>query len=117
MAKRAQGFGMRVRGLDPKVTERPSYVFSLDKPERLMELLPEADVVVLACPLTPETTGLIGAKQLQVMKRSAYLINIGRGKLVTTDDLVQAIKQQTIAGAGLDVVDPEPLPASHELWT
>jgi phosphoglycerate dehydrogenase-like enzyme/glyoxylase-like metal-dependent hydrolase (beta-lactamase superfamily II) len=117
VAKRAHAFGMRVRAIDPKVTERPDYVFSLDKPERLMELLPESDVVVLACPLTPETTGLISAKQLQAMKRSAYVINIGRGKLVTTEDLTQALKQKTIAGAGLDVVDPEPLPASHELWS
>ncbi len=117
VAKRAHAFGMRVRGIDPKVSERPGFVFSIDQPERLMELLPEADVVVLACPLTPETTGLISAKQLQAMKKSAYLINIGRGKLVTTDDLVQALKQKTIAGAGLDVTEPEPLPANHELWT
>ena len=83
----------------------------------MMELLPEADVVVLACPLTPETTGLISAKTLHAMKKTAYLINIGRGKLVATDDLVQALKEKTIAGAGLDVVEPEPLPANHELWT
>ncbi len=117
VARRAHAFGMRVQAVDPKVTERPDYVFSIDKPEKLMELLPAADVVVLACPLTAETIGLIGAKQLQAMKPTAYLINVGRGKLVTTDDLVQALKQKKLAGAGLDVIEPEPLPANHELWT
>jgi phosphoglycerate dehydrogenase-like enzyme/glyoxylase-like metal-dependent hydrolase (beta-lactamase superfamily II) len=117
VARRAHAFGMKVRATDPKVTERPGFVFSLDKPDKLMELLPEADAVVLTCPLTPETTGLINAKSLKAMKRSAYVINVGRGKLVNTDDLTQALKDKTIAGAGLDVVDPEPLPASHELWT
>jgi phosphoglycerate dehydrogenase-like enzyme/glyoxylase-like metal-dependent hydrolase (beta-lactamase superfamily II) len=117
IAKRAHAFGMRVQATDPKPIERPSYVFSIDKPEKLLELLPKADVVMVACPLTAETTGLISAKQLQAMKKSAILVNVGRGGLVTTADLVQAIKSKTIAGAGLDVIEPEPLPADHELWT
>jgi cyclase len=117
IARRADAFGMRVQATDPKVTERPGYVFSIDKPDRLLDLLPRADVVMVACPLTAETAGLISAKQLRAMKKSAILINVGRGKLVTTPDLVDAIKNKTIAGAGLDVVEPEPLPASHELWT
>ncbi|HXG08826.1 MAG TPA: NAD(P)-dependent oxidoreductase [Gemmataceae bacterium] len=116
IARRAQAFGMRVMAIDPKDMARPDFVFSLDKPAKLMELLPKADVVVLACPLTVETRGLIGEPQFKVMKKSAYLINIARGGLVRTDDLVAALKNGQIAGAGLDVTDPEPLPDGHPLW-
>jgi phosphoglycerate dehydrogenase-like enzyme len=82
-----------------------------------MELLPLADVVVLACPLTAQTRGMFGASQFQVMKRTAYLINIARGGIVKTDDLMNALKKKQIAGAGVDVIDPEPLPPDHALWT
>src|SRR5207237_398660 len=73
VSRRAHAFGMRVMAIDPKEMERPAYLHSLDKPAKLMELLPKADVVVLACPLTAETRGLLGEAQLQAMKRSAYL--------------------------------------------
>lgn len=116
VARRAHAFGMRVRALDPKLSERPAFVFSVDKPDKMAELLPAADVVVLACPLTEETRGLIGSKQLNAMKKSAYLINVGRGGLVQTEALSEALAQKKIAGAGLDVTDPEPLPAEHPLW-
>ncbi len=115
ISRRANAFGMRVMAIDPKDMERPDFVFSLDKPSKLMELLPKADVVVLACPLTNETRGLIGAQQLQAMKKSAYLINIARGGLVQTPALVEALEKKHLAGAGLDVSDPEPLPADHAL--
>src|SRR5262249_20762424 len=78
IARRAHAFGMRVVALDDRSIERPSCVFGLHPVAKLMELLPTADVVVLACPLTEQTRGLIGRKQLQTMKKSAYLINIGR---------------------------------------
>src|SRR5262249_49767745 len=68
------------------------------------------------CPLTPETKGMIGEAQLRAMKPRAYLINIARGGIVQTDALVAALKSQQLAGAGLDVTDPEPLPDSHALW-
>jgi phosphoglycerate dehydrogenase-like enzyme len=116
IAQRGHGFGMRVLAIDPKEMERPGFVFSLDKPARLMERLPQADVVVVACPLTPETRGLIGAAQFQAMKKSAYFINIARGGIVQTDALVAALKGGQLAGAGLDVTDPEPLPDNHPLW-
>ncbi len=116
ISRRAHAFGMRVRAIDPKEMERPSFVFSLDKPAKLMELLPQADVVVVACPLTAETRGMIGTAQLQAMKKSAYLINIARGGIVQTPALVAALERKQIAGAGMDVTDPEPLPAGHPLW-
>ena len=115
VARRAQAFGMRVMAVDPKDMERPDFVFSIDKPAKLMELLPKADVAVLACPLTSETRGLIAADQLKAMKKTAYLINIARGGVVKSDDLAAALQHYQIAGAGLDVTDPEPLPNDHPL--
>ncbi|HKI38495.1 MAG TPA: NAD(P)-dependent oxidoreductase [Gemmataceae bacterium] len=115
VSRRAWSFGMRVMATDPKDMERPDFVFSLDKPAKLMDLLPKADVTVIACPLTDETKGLIGEKQFEAMKKTAYLINVARGPIVKTDDLAAALKNGRIAGAGLDVTDPEPLPDGHPL--
>lgn len=78
--------------------------------------LPEADYVVLAAPLTPATRGLVRTRFLELMKPTARLINIARGPLVVEDDLVEALRAGTIAGAALDVFEDEPLPASSPLW-
>jgi len=83
----------------------------------LDDLLPAADVVVLALALTPETVGVIDAGRLGRMKPTAWLVNVARGGHVVTDDLVAALRDGTIGGAGLDVTDPEPLPAGHPLWS
>jgi phosphoglycerate dehydrogenase-like enzyme/glyoxylase-like metal-dependent hydrolase (beta-lactamase superfamily II) len=115
LSRRANAFGMRVMAIDPKEMDRPDFVFSLDKPAKLLDLLPKADVVVLACPLTKETKGMMGEKQFQAMKKSAYFINVARGGLVNTGALTEALKTADLAGAGLDVTDPEPLPADHAL--
>lgn len=85
-------------------------------PDRLHEALATADVVVLALALTPETTGIIGAAELARMQPSAVLVNVARGGHVVTDALVDALRDGRIAGAGLDVTDPEPLPEGHPLW-
>jgi phosphoglycerate dehydrogenase-like enzyme/glyoxylase-like metal-dependent hydrolase (beta-lactamase superfamily II) len=117
IARRADAFGMRVMAIDPNETiVRPSFVFSLSRPDKLMDLLPAADVVVLACPLTERTRGMFGATQFANMKKTALLINVARGGLVKQDDLLKALDAKTIAGAGLDVTDPEPLPDDHPLW-
>ncbi|HVM55052.1 MAG TPA: NAD(P)-dependent oxidoreductase [Acidimicrobiales bacterium] len=79
--------------------------------------LAAADVVVLALPLTPETTGLIGREQLLLMQEHALLVNVARGAHVVTDDLVAALEAGEIGGAALDVTDPEPLPPGHPLWS
>jgi phosphoglycerate dehydrogenase-like enzyme len=115
ISKRAQAFGMRVMALDPKEMERPAFVFSLHKPDKLMELLPKADVVVVACPLTAETRGLLGEAQFKAMKKSGYLINVARGAIVQSPALVAALERKEIAGVGMDVTDPEPLLANHVL--
>src|ERR1700689_738129 len=110
IARRADAFGMHVMAVDPNAAiVKPAFVFSLDRPAKMMDLLPKADVVVLACPLTAETKGMFGKSQFAAMKKSAFFINIGRGGLVQQQDLVDALSKNTIAGAGLDVTDPEPL--------
>lgn len=96
-------FGMRVLTVTSKVGD-------------LNKLLKESDYVVNALPLTPQTINFFDAKKLKKMKRSAFFINIGRGKTVDEPALIQALKMGTIAGAGLDVVSEEPLPKSSPLW-
>jgi phosphoglycerate dehydrogenase-like enzyme len=76
-----------------------------------------ADVVVIALPLTRETEGMFGGAEFALMSRSAWLVNVARGRHVKTDDLVDALRAGQIAGAALDVADPEPLPDGHPLWT
>jgi phosphoglycerate dehydrogenase-like enzyme len=85
--------------------------------EQLDEVLPGALVVFVALALTPATTGIIGARQLELMDDTAWLVNVARGPHVDTDALVTALKNGEIAGAGLDVTDPEPLPDGHPLWS
>lgn len=85
-------------------------------PERLHESLTGARLVVLALSLTPETRGIIGAAELRAMETDAWLVNVARGAHVVTDDLVEALRNESIGGAALDVTDPEPLPPGHPLW-
>jgi len=80
------------------------------------EALRGADVVFVACALTPETTGLISSIELELMEPHAWLVNVARGQHVLTEDLVLALRDDTIGGAALDVTDPEPLPDGHPLW-
>lgn len=82
----------------------------------LDEHLGQADVVVLTCALTPETEGCMGKEQFAKMQKHAVIVNVARGEVVRTDDLVQALSSGTIGGAGIDVTDPEPLPDKHPLW-
>ncbi|AIG64545.1 hypothetical protein CATYP_08075 [Corynebacterium atypicum] len=110
-----QPFGCRIIAVNASGREVPGAdeVRTMDEPG---ELFAEADVVVLSCPLTEKTRGLVGEKQLRQMKPTAVLVNVGRGQLVDTDALVTALSEGWIAGAGLEVTDPEPLPDGHPLW-
>jgi len=112
LAKRAVGFDMRLIYDSPRdMGVTTATRVSLD------ELMRDSDFVVVAAPLTPETTHLIGSRQLGMMKSTSYLVNVARGSLVDTDALVAALHSNSIAGAALDVTDPEPLPPDHELLT
>jgi phosphoglycerate dehydrogenase-like enzyme len=86
-------------------------------PAGLNELLEESDFVVLLAPLTPETRGMIAARELRLIGPAGWLVNVARGALVDTRALVAALEERRIAGACLDVTDPEPLPDGHPLWT
>lgn len=114
-AKIAAPLGMKVVGLNRsgKGDELAAEVHSI---EALHALLPTADALIVAAPLNPETVGIIGARELAVMKRTAVLVNVSRGKLVDTMALCAALNEGRIAGAGLDVTEPEPLPTDHPLW-
>lgn len=117
VARRGHAFGMRVIGVDPKVTEKPAFVLGIEPPARLDEVLPTADVVVLTAPLTAKTRGMFGAEQFSKMRGTAILINVSSGSLVKTDALAAALTRKQIAGAGLDDTDPRPLPSDHPLRT
>jgi phosphoglycerate dehydrogenase-like enzyme len=109
-------FGMRVIGIDPRVTKAPSGMTELAGPDELESWLGTADFVILTTPETPDTVGLFNAKLFAQMKQGSYFINIARGRCVVTADLVEALRSGHLGGAGLDVVDPEPLPPEHPLW-
>lgn len=114
VARRAQGFAMRILYYDP--ARRPDLELELGlEYVALDDLLAQADFVSLHCPLAPETHHLIGEQALRRMPSTAILINAARGPVVDTDALVQALREGWIAAAALDVTDPEPLPPDHPL--
>ena len=86
-------------------------------PKQLTKMLKQADFVVLACPLTPETEGLISERELRAMKPTATLINVARGRVCDEGDLMRALQEGWIAGAALDVFHFEPLPEQSPLWS
>ncbi|MDT7683045.1 MAG: hypothetical protein QOG57_3355 [Pseudonocardiales bacterium] len=86
-------------------------------PDQLEPVLRAADYVVLSAPTTPATRSLVGRRELAMMKPTAWLVNVGRGALVDTDALVEALRTEQIGGAALDVTQPEPLPDGHPLWS
>ena len=115
VAQRARGFGLRLVYSEP--SPRPEVEAELGATYLpLSDLLRQSDFVTLHVPLTPETRGLIGEAELRAMKPTAILINAARGPVVQTAALVRALSEGWIAGAALDVTDPEPLPADHPLY-
>ncbi|MFQ5877486.1 MAG: D-2-hydroxyacid dehydrogenase [Acidobacteriota bacterium] len=116
LAPRARAFGMRIWGLVRRPRPRPPHLERMLAAGREDLLIRSADVLVLALPLTPQTRGLLGERRLRRMKPTALLINIGRGALVQESALVRALRENWIAGAGLDVLEREPLPPTSPLW-
>ena len=115
-AKRCKAMGSRVLGIRRVPRKTPEGVESVHGLEDLNALLPEADVVALCLPSTGATRRLFDADRLACMKRGAVLLNVGRGTAIDQDALCDALESGQIGGAGLDVTDPEPLPADHRLW-
>jgi phosphoglycerate dehydrogenase-like enzyme len=116
VARRAHGLGMNVVATRVGGSGKPDFVSHVGQPEELLTLARTADVVVSAVPLTPATTDLYNKQFFAVLKPSAFFINIARGGSVVTEELMAALNEGRLAGAGLDVVDPEPLPPDHPLW-
>jgi phosphoglycerate dehydrogenase-like enzyme len=116
IAVRAKAFGMTVIGVDPKDIPFTPYLDRTVWPDRLEEVLPEADVVFISVPHTPQTEKMIQAPQFAKMKKGAFFICVSRGKTYDAMALIDALKSGQLGGAGLDVTDPEPLPKGHPLW-
>jgi phosphoglycerate dehydrogenase-like enzyme len=116
VAHRAAAFGLRVWG----TRRHPQPVPAVERvlgPDGLDEVLRVADMLVVTLPLTPETRGLIGARELALLPRGAFVVNVGRGGLIDEAALTHAVRSGHVAGAGLDVFEEEPLPAESPLWT
>ena len=117
LATLAKAFDMRVIGVKRDPSKGQGAADAVVAQGRLLDVLPEADFVALTCPLTPETEKLIDARALAAMKRSAYLVNVARGRVVDEPALIKALADGTIAGAAVDCAWEEPLPATAPLWT
>jgi D-3-phosphoglycerate dehydrogenase len=115
VAQRAAPFGLTILAADPYLSGDEIRTAGAE-PVALDELLSRADIVTIHCPLTPETRGMLGAERLALMKPGAFLVNTARGPIVDLEAITAALEAGRIAGAGLDVVYPEPLPADHSLY-
>jgi phosphoglycerate dehydrogenase-like enzyme len=117
VAQRAHALGMRVLATRGSRREGPDFIEYVGLADEAITLAKQADVVVNAAPLTAQTRGLFDAAFFEMMKPGAYFISVGRGQSTVTDDLIAALAEGKIAGAALDVTDPEPLPQNHPLWS
>ncbi len=117
VARRALAFGMRVLAVDIEDVPPEPGVDAVWKPDRLYEMLGLSDVVVIGLPLTKATRHLFTRDLFRRMQRHAVIINVTRGEIIYGEDLLAALDEGLIWGAGLDVTDPEPLPKDHRLWT
>jgi D-3-phosphoglycerate dehydrogenase len=116
LTKRANGFGMRVRAVDPYVRKELVEELGVELTD-LGSVLSSSDFVSIHAPLTPQTRGLIGERELRLMKSTAYLINVARGPLVDENALIRALEEKWIAGAGIDVYEKEPPDPRNPLFT
>jgi phosphoglycerate dehydrogenase-like enzyme len=116
VAKRAHALGMRVIATRASGREGPDFVSYVGLPDELLKLAAEADFVVNTAPLTPATSGMFDARFFAAVKPGAFFVNVGRGQSVVQSELVAALRSGRLGGAGLDVTDPEPLPADSPLW-
>jgi len=116
VARRGHALGMRVIATRASGHSGPDFVSYVGTPDELLKLTKEADFVVNCAPLTAATTGIFNREFFAAMKPTAYFLSVGRGRSTVTADLIAALGSGKLAGAGLDVTDPEPLPADSPLW-
>ncbi|MCU1330136.1 MAG: hypothetical protein JWN34_5506 [Bryobacterales bacterium] len=116
IAIRAWAFGMHVIGVDPEDKPIVPYIDRMVKPEQLNEVIPQADVVFISAPDTPKSHKMFGGPQFELMKQKSYFVAVSRGGVYDMPGLVKALDSNRLAGAGVDVMDPEPLPKGHALW-
>jgi phosphoglycerate dehydrogenase-like enzyme len=115
-AKRIKAFGAYTIGIRRTNTEKPAFIDELYLMDKIDDLLPTVDVVMLAMPYTKETYKMFSKERLKLIKKGAILLNVGRGNVIDTDVLCDLVENKYLLGAGLDVVDPEPLPQDHRIW-
>jgi D-2-hydroxyacid dehydrogenase (NADP+) len=116
IAIRANAFGMTVIGVDPEDKPFVPFLKQVVKPDRLDDVIPQADVVFISVPDTPKSHKMMGTRQFELMKKNSYFIAVSRGGIYDMNGLVKALDDNRLAGAGVDVTDPEPLPKDHPLW-
>lgn len=116
IAFRAWACGMSVIGVDPEDIPYMPVLTKVVKPDQLNEVIPQADVVFVSAPDTPMSHKMMGPSQFELMKKDSYFIAVSRGGLYDLNSLVKALDGKKLAGAGVDVTDPEPLPKGHALW-
>jgi phosphoglycerate dehydrogenase-like enzyme len=116
IAIRATAFGMTVIGVDPEDKPFLPFLQRVVKPDQLDDVLPQADVVFISVPDTPKSHKMMGAREFELMKKNSYFIAVSRGGIYDMGGLVKAMDERRLAGAGVDVTDPEPLPKDHPLW-
>jgi phosphoglycerate dehydrogenase-like enzyme len=116
IAVRANAFGMTVIGVDPEDKPFLPFVQRVVKPDQFDDVIPQADVVFLSVPDTPKSHKMMGSREFELMKKKSYFIAVSRGGIYDTAGLVKALDEKRLAGAGVDVTDPEPLPKEHALW-
>lgn len=116
IAVRANAFGMTVIGVDTEDKPFLPFIKTVVKPDQFDDVLPQADVVFLSVPDTPKSHKMMGSRQFELMKKDSYFIAVSRGGIYDMNGLVKALDERRLAGAGVDVTDPEPLPKGHPLW-
>jgi len=116
IATRAWAFGMHVIGVDPEDKPFSPFIQKVVKPDQLDEVLPQADVVFISAPHTEKSHKMMGAREFELLKPKSYFVAVSRGGIYDMNALVKALDSKRLAGAGVDVTDPEPLPRGHPLW-
>lgn len=114
--KRCKALGAKVIGIRRTNTEKPDYADEVYLTAELDAVLPKADVVAISLPGTAETIGMITRERIAMMKKGAVILNVGRGNIIDTEAMCDALESEELMGVGLDVTDPEPLPKGHRLW-